>query len=40
MDIQLDSYNKAIRIKGIVTQANRLGIGIKFKEIITINGRV
>jgi hypothetical protein len=36
MDIQLDSYNKAIRIKGIVAHAKRLGIGIKFKEIITI----
>jgi Tfp pilus assembly protein PilZ len=40
MDIHLDSYNKAIRIKGIVAHANRLGIGIKFKEIITTNGGV
>ena len=37
MDIGLDSYNKAIRIKGIVAHVNRLGIGIKYKEIISIN---
>ena len=37
MDIGLDSYHKAIRIKGIVAHVNRLGIGIKYKEIMTIN---
>jgi len=37
MDIGLNSHNKAIRIKGIVAHVNRLGIGIKYKEIITIN---
>jgi hypothetical protein len=40
MDIGLNSYNKAIRIKGIVAHVNRLGIGIKYKEIITINSEV
>ena len=35
MDIALDSYNKAIRIKGIVAHINSLGIGIKYKEIGT-----
>ena len=37
MDIGLDNHNKAIRIKGIVTHVNRLGVGVKYKEIITIN---
>ena len=36
MDIRSDSHNKTIRIKGIVAHVNRLGIGIKYKEIITI----
>jgi hypothetical protein len=40
MDIGLDNNNKTIRLKGIVTHANRLGIGIKFKEFITINNEV
>ena len=40
MDIGLDSNNKTIRLKGIVTHANRLGIGIKFKEFIAINNEV
>ena len=37
MDIGFDSYNKSIRINGIVAHVNRVGIGIKYKEIITIN---
>ena len=37
MDIGLDSHNKVFRIKGIVAHVNRLGVGIKYKEIITIN---
>ena len=40
MDIGVDSPNKAIRIKGIVAHGNRVGIGIKYKEIITINSEV
>jgi Tfp pilus assembly protein PilZ len=40
MDIGLDCYNKAIRIKGIVAHVNRLGVGIKYKEIITIDSEV
>ena len=40
MDIGLDFYNKAIRIKGIVAHVNRLGVGIKYKEIITICNEV
>ena len=36
MDIGLKSHNKAIRIKGIVAHVSRGGIGIKYKEIITI----
>ena len=40
MDIGLDSYNKAIRIKGIVAHVNPLGIGIKYKEIGTNNSEV
>ena len=36
MDIGLDSNIKAIRIKGIVAHVNRLGIGIKYKEIISL----
>jgi Tfp pilus assembly protein PilZ len=37
MDIGLDSHNKVFRIKGIVAHVNRLGVGIKYQEIITIN---
>ena len=37
MDVGFDSYDKAIRIKGMVVHVNRLGIGIKYKEIISIN---
>jgi hypothetical protein len=40
MDIGLDCHNKAIRIKGIVAHVNRLGIGIKYKKIITVNSEV
>ena len=40
MDIGLDCCNKAIRIKGIVAHVNRLGIGIKYKKIITVNSEV
>ena len=40
MDIGLDCYNKAIRIKAIVAHVNRLGVGIKYKEIITIDSEV
>jgi hypothetical protein len=40
MDIGLDCYNNAIRIKGIVAHVNRLGIGIKYKKIITVNSEV
>jgi hypothetical protein len=40
MDIGLDFYNKAIRIKGIVAHVNRLGVGIKYKEISTICNEV
>ena len=37
MDIGLDSSGKTIRIKGVVAHINRLGVGVKYKEIITIN---
>ena len=37
MDIGLDSKIEENRIKGIVTHVNSLGIGIKYKEIITAN---
>ena len=40
MDIGLDCYHKAIRIKGIAAHVNRLGVGIKYKEIITIDSEV
>ena len=40
MDIGFDSYNKAIRINGIVAHVNRLGIGVKYKEIITLDSEV
>jgi len=40
MDIGLDCYHKAIRIKGIVAHVDRLGVGIKYKEIITIDSEV
>ena len=39
MDIGLDSKIEENRIKGIVTHVSRLGIGIKYKEIITANRR-
>ena len=37
MDIGVDGYNKAVRLKGIVAHVNRFGIGIKHKEIMTLN---
>ena len=40
MDVGLDTYDKAIRVKGIVAHVNRLGIGVKFKELITISSEV
>jgi hypothetical protein len=40
MDIGLDGYNKAVRLKGIVAHVNRLGVGIRYKEIITIKSEV
>ena len=33
MDIQLDGDAKSIRVKGEVTNANRLGMGIEFEEV-------
>jgi len=37
IDIGLNSKIEENRIKGIVAHVNSLGIGIKYKEIITIN---
>ena len=39
MDIGLDSKINSNRIKGIVAHVNPLGIGIKYKEIISVNRR-
>jgi hypothetical protein len=33
MEIQLDGYAKSIRVKGEVTNANRMGMGIVFEEV-------
>jgi Tfp pilus assembly protein PilZ len=33
MDIQLDGNAKSIRVKGEVTNANRMGMGIVFEEV-------
>ena len=33
LDIQLDGDSKSIRVKGEVTNAHRLGIGIEFEEV-------
>ena len=33
MDIQLDGDAKSIRVKGEVTNANRMGMGIVFEEV-------
>ncbi len=40
MDIGVDGYNKAVRLTGIVAHVNRLGIGVKYREIITIKSEV
>ena len=40
IDIKTNSANKTVRLKGIVAHVNRLGIGIKYKEIMTINNEV
>jgi Tfp pilus assembly protein PilZ len=39
MDVGFDSKNKAFRIKGVVAHVNRMGVGIKYKEMIMINGK-
>ncbi len=33
MDIQLDGDAKSIRVKGEVTNANRMGMGIEFEKV-------
>jgi Tfp pilus assembly protein PilZ len=33
MDINLEKYDKSIRIKGEVVNADRLGMGIEFKDV-------
>ena len=33
MDIQLDDDAESIRIKGEVTNANRMGMGIEFEKV-------
>jgi hypothetical protein len=33
MDIQVDGDAKSIRVKGEVTNANRMGMGIVFEEV-------
>ena len=40
IDIKTNSLNKTVRLKGIVAHVDRLGIGIKYKEIMTINNEV
>ena len=40
IDIKTNSSNKTVRLKGIVAHVNRLGIGIKYKEIMTLNSEV
>jgi hypothetical protein len=39
MDVGFDSQNKAFRIKGVVAHVNRMGVGIKYKEMIMINSK-
>ena len=33
MDIKLENYEKSIRVKGEVANADRLGMGIEFKDV-------
>jgi Tfp pilus assembly protein PilZ len=39
MDVGFDSQNKAFRIKGVVAHVNRMGVGIKYKEMIMIKSK-
>ena len=40
VDIKTNSSSKTVRLKGIVAHVNRLGIGIKYKEIMALTTKL